>query len=36
VVAADASRIRVSPRANAPLQADHWAFALLLPGANGS
>ena len=33
VVAADASRIRVSPRANAPLQADHWAFALFLPGA---
>lgn len=33
VVAADASRIRVSTRANAPLQADHWAFALFLPGA---
>ena len=33
VVAADASRIRVSTRANASLQADHWAFALFLPGA---
>jgi hypothetical protein len=33
VVAADASRLRVSTRANAKLPADHYAFALFLPGA---
>ena len=33
VVAADASRLRVSTRANAKLSADHYAFALFLPGA---
>ena len=33
VVAADASRLRVSTRAGAALGADHWAFALFLPGA---
>ena len=33
VVAADASRLRVSTRANARLSADHYAFALFLPGA---
>lgn len=33
VVAADASRLRVSTRSNAPLPADHYAFALFLPGA---
>ena len=32
VVAADASRLRVSTRANAKLSADHYAFALFLPG----
>ncbi len=33
VVAADASRLHVSTRAGAQLAADHWAFALFLPGA---
>lgn len=33
VVAADASRLRVSTRSNASLPADHYAFALFLPGA---
>lgn len=33
VVAADASRLKVSTRANASLPADHWAFVLFLPGA---
>lgn len=33
VVAADASRLHVSTRAGAQLTADHWAFALFLPGA---
>ena len=33
VVAADASRLQVSTRSNARLTADHWAFALYLPGA---
>lgn len=33
VVAADASRLRVSTRSNAELAADHYAFALFLPGA---
>lgn len=33
VVAADASRLRVSTRAKASLSADHYAFALFLPGA---
>lgn len=33
VVAADASRLRVSTRAGAALSADHYAFALFLPGA---
>lgn len=32
VVAADASRLRVSTRSNASLTADHYAFALFLPG----
>ena len=32
VVAADASRLRVSTRCNATLTADHYAFALFLPG----
>ena len=32
VVAADASRLRVSRRSNASLPADHYAFALFLPG----
>ena len=31
VAAADASRLRVSTRANAKLPADHYAFALFLP-----
>ena len=33
VVAADGSRLRVSTRAGAHLDADHYAFALFLPGA---
>ena len=33
VVAADGSRLRVSTRAGAELAADHYAFALYLPGA---
>lgn len=33
VVAADASRLRVSTRSNAELTPDHYAFALFLPGA---
>lgn len=33
VVAADASRLQVSTRSNASLSADHYAFALFLPGA---
>ena len=32
VVAADASRLRVSTRKTAALTADHYAFALFLPG----
>lgn len=32
VIAADASRLRVSTRSNAALAADHYAFALFLPG----
>lgn len=34
VVAADASRIRVSTRANASLQADHWALPCSCPEPN--
>ncbi|EQD63897.1 transposase IS4 family protein, partial [mine drainage metagenome] len=33
VVAADGSRLQVSTRRGADLQADHYAFALYLPGA---
>lgn len=33
LVAADGSRLRVSTRSNAELAADHYAFALYLPGA---
>lgn len=33
LVAADASRLRVSTRRNADLNADHYAFALFLPGS---
>ncbi|MCX7563572.1 transposase [Xanthomonadaceae bacterium XH05] len=33
VVAADASRLQVSTRADASLRPDHYAFALFLPGA---
>lgn len=32
IVAGDASRLRVGTRAGAALTADHWAFALFLPG----
>ncbi|MBT0964253.1 IS4 family transposase [Denitromonas sp. IR12] len=34
VVAADASRLRVSTRSNAQLSPDHYAFALFLPGTD--